>query len=90
MSWSISTSGTVNEIRAEIHKHEETQLRHMPQGERLLAHHALGHALSVAEEHDSLRGAEHRYVLSGYGSEMPSGGQANINLQISLDHDSGD
>lgn len=86
MSWSISASGTTQEIRQAIHDHEEQQLRHMPQGERLLAHHALGHALSVAEAHDGLRGSEHRYIVSGFGHEVINNGEASINLTISLDH----
>lgn len=88
VSWSISASGTAQEIRQAIRDHEETSLHSFPQSERLLAHHTLGHALSVAEEHDRIHGTEHRYVLIGNGSENHESGWCEISVGMHLDHGS--
>ena len=86
MSWSISASGSTDEIRTAIHDHEEQSLRHFPQSERLLAHHVLGHALSVAEEHDREHGEQKRYVLVGHGSESNGSGWCEIHVDMHVDH----
>ena len=89
LSWSISASGTTDEIRQAIRDHEEQSLRHFPQGERLLAHHVLGHALSVAEEHDREHGEAKHYVLAGNGSESNASGWCEIHVALHLDHRAG-
>lgn len=89
MSWTISASGTADELRQAVRNHEDGYLRGFPQSERLLAHHVLGHALTVAEEHDRERSEAHHYVLVGNGSEHAGGGWCEIHVALHLDRGSG-
>ena len=89
LSWTISASGTADELRQAIRDHEEQDLRHFPQSERLLAHHVLGHVLSVAEEHDRIQGEPKRYVLIGNGSENHAAGWSDIRVDMHVDHGAG-
>jgi len=86
LSWTISASGTADALRQAIRNHEDGYLRGFPQSERLLAHHVLGHALTVAEEHDREHSETHRYVLVGNGSESTVSGWCEIHVDLHLDH----
>ena len=66
MSWEIRATGTADELRAAVHEHEVSRGGLLPETERLLAHHALGHALGIADKHPG-----RKFFLAGNGHESP-------------------
>lgn len=66
LSWSIHAEGTADELRQHVHDHEVSRGGSLPEAERLLAHHALGHALGLADKHPGKR-----FILVAHGSESP-------------------
>jgi hypothetical protein len=80
-SWSISATGTPDEIQAQVHEHERLYWKHMPLGERLLAHHTCGHLVEHARE----RGPDSRWALSASGHA--DGGDSYVSASIGRVHE---
>lgn len=68
MSWGIEADGTVDELRAEVRKHEDHYWRDLPRDERLLIHHLIGHQLEVADGWVRVHGPR-RFHLHGWGHQ---------------------
>lgn len=81
MSWSISDEGTAEELRAHKHTHEREHWRGMPVTERLMVHHAVGHAVELAEEATAKAGTELRFTLTGRGHES---GDGDFHIELAL------
>ncbi|MHB1870827.1 MAG: hypothetical protein ACYCT1_08235 [Steroidobacteraceae bacterium] len=79
MSWSLSVDGTVDELRAEVHRHETEYWRHMPLEERLAVHHLVGHAIESAEEYGR-KTPPQRFHLEGGGHQWHEHFNATLTL----------
>ena len=76
MSWEIRAIGTADELRAAVHEHEVSRGGLLPETERLLAHHALGHALGIADKHPG-----RKFILTGNGHETSETAHIEIWLE---------
>lgn len=74
-SWTIRAVGTAEELRQQVHDHEVLRAADMDESSRLLAHHALGHAIGIAARHP-----ERRYVLEGHGRDSAEVGNLRVDV----------
>lgn len=85
MSWSINSTGTVNELRDIVHEHAKHYWKHMPLSERLIVNHSVGHCLELAEEHIQSNGAtDQKFVLDGWGHQYNDESGVGFNMTLNL------